>query len=40
VNLEAQGKGKFVIEEGGFPDHRRLDGDVYSGFHRTVKKRL
>ncbi len=40
VNLEAQGKGKFVIEEGDFLTIDGSTGHVYSGFHRTVKKRL
>lgn len=40
VNLEAQGRGRFVIEEGDFLAIDGSTGHVYSGFHRTVKKRL
>ncbi|HSV96967.1 MAG TPA: PEP/pyruvate-binding domain-containing protein [Spirochaetota bacterium] len=40
VNLEAQGKGRFVIAEGDFLTIDGSTGHVYSGFHATVKKRL
>ncbi len=40
VNLEPQGRGRFVIAEGDFLTIDGSTGHVYSGFHATVKKRL